>query len=282
MAINKETIQVNTTPGDLPNWVDAVRQSAVANGLLTLNTTTNHHIYPQNLIVAARRAAITATSETVLESVAKYASETKAVPNAGTDQDKLERLMERILWAFGNIIPGPPNVSRIDDPMGAGGWEAAGPFTAAMAFAKKLRDTLEAIAAGPGAGEDAKKRENRRFTQWRGLVDLVHLEGSDHRAAKQDILAWADAWGTHRTFRIYARLSADETRTSRRDHLTRAGFGAWVYPSHREIGSIGSQLETWAQTINASQGADKALAINRMVDAIKNGQARNWLTLHPV
>jgi len=270
MPISKTNLKaVNQKPADFTNWVTRVQQAAQQQGLKNLSTVTDHHLMPQNQIFALRNAAIDASSDGNLSYAGKYAAQKGVVANTGDDAAKLDALMQRIVWSFGNVVPGPENVLRIDDPMGTGGWEQAGALTKAYEYANTLKALLSALG---------KSVSNKA---WEALIDHVNPTGTDNAAAQKDICDWADAWATHPLFKIYTRLSQSETRAARSAKQTKAGFGAWINGEHSELKRIGTKLGQWNQTIDASIGQDKDAAKNAMRQAIGGNCSNRWLDAQP-
>ncbi|KZN67305.1 hypothetical protein [Pseudoalteromonas luteoviolacea] len=270
MAINKaEAKDVNTKPALFNNWPEAVKANAVANGLSSLNTSTDHHIMPQNQIIQLRNEAIDGTDSNVLLSVAKEAARINAIAAYAPEQQQVDELMSRILWSFGNIIPGPSNTNRIDDPMGTGGWEQAGAVNVAYQYAQNLKIRLKAV------------RDNPTRDNWMSLVHFVNPQGEDCVAAQQDIETWSDSWATHPVYKIYVRLDAASTQKARDNYDSFLGFGAWIDPRNEELNAIAKKLAYYENMINDSETEPDKDAARAQLRSNVHTNAVSWLAKQP-
>lgn len=277
MPLDRAAIKnTKSKPLDFANWRNSVQEAAQINGLANLSVVTDHHICPQNVLIELRNGAVDASDDGRLVSIGTYAMNNGVIEPTQNPQDRVERLMERILWAFGNVFPGAENVMRVDDPMDTGGWETKGALAKAVSYANELKDLLVQAMATPS------------HRNWQEVADHVNPQGRTMLKAQKSILKWADAWATHPTYRIYIRLTKTETEYCRRNFDSFPGFGAWIHPRHDGLNQIAAKLAVWEPTINASTGDDQRRAYNAMRDDINqscfNGQDKchdRWLERHP-
>lgn len=276
MPLDRAAIKnTKSTPLDFAGWRDSVQDAAQLNGLANLSVVTDHHICPQNILLDLRNKAVDASSDGYLINVGTYAVNNAVIAPTPDPQARIEALMERILWAFGNVFPGAENVMRVDDPMDTGGWEAEGALPKALAYANQLKDLLVQVATTPS------------HVKWQELANHVNPQGPAMLKARKSILKWADAWATHPVYRIYIRLSKAETEDCRRNFDSFPGFGAWVHPRHEVLNLIANKLAIWEPTVTNSTGEDQRIAYRAMRDDINqscfNGQNKccdRWLEHH--
>ncbi|MDQ2105982.1 hypothetical protein [Azospirillum isscasi] len=277
MPLDKAAIKnTKSKPRDFEAWRNQVQEAAQSRGLANLSVVTDHHICPQNILLDYRDGAVDASDDGLLTSIGTYAMNNGVIEPAQTPQIRIERLMERILWAFGNVFPGAENVMRVDDPMDTGGWETKGALAKAVSYANELKDLLVQVSAA------------RSHTNWQKVADHVNPQGRKMLKARKSILKWADAWATHPTYRIYIRLTKIETEHCRANCKSFPGSGAWIHPDHDVLNQIATKLSIWEPTVKASSGADQRIAYKAMRDDINqscfNGQDKchdRWLERHP-
>lgn len=276
MPLDRAAIKnTKSKPLDFAGWRDSVQDAAQLNGLANLSVVTDHHICPQNILLDLRNKAVDASSDGYLINVGTYAVNNAVIAPTQDPQARMEALMERILWAFGNVFPGAENVMRVDDPMDIGGWEAEGALTKALPYANQLKDLLVQVITTPS-------RAN-----WQEVANHVNPQGPAMLKARKSILKWADAWATHPTYRIYIRLTKAETENCRRSFKSFSGSGAWVHPQHEVLNMVARKLAIWEPTVTNSTGEDQRIAYKAMRDDINqscfNGQKKccdRWLEHH--
>ncbi|CAO3377141.1 hypothetical protein [Azospirillum argentinense] len=276
MPLDRAAIKnIKSKPLDFDTWRNSVQEAAQLNGLANLSVVTDHHICPQNVLLQFRNGAVDASDDGRLISVGTYAMNNGVIAQIQDPQARIEALMERILWACGNVFPGAENVMRVDDPMDTGGWEAKGALGKALAYANDLKDLLVQVMAVPS------------HRNWQDVADHVNPQGRAMLQAQKSILKWADAWATHPVYRIYTRLTKTETEDCRRNFDSFPGFGAWIHPRHEVLNQIASKLAIWEPTIRDSNGDDQRIAYKAMREDVNqscfNGQDKchdRWLEHH--
>ncbi|CAO3450239.1 hypothetical protein [Azospirillum argentinense] len=276
MPLDRAAIKnTKSKPLDFAEWRNSVQDAAQLNGLANLSVVTDHHICPQNILLNLRNRAVDASSDGLLINVGTYAVNNGVIAQTPDPQARIEALMERILWAFGNVVPGAENVMRVDDPMDLGGWEAEGALSKALAYANQLKDLLVQLITAPS------------HVNWQEIANHVDPQGAAMLKAQRSILKWADAWATHPTYRIYIRLTKADTEYCRRNFDSLPGFGAWIHPRHEVLNLIASKLAVWEPTVRNSAGDDQRIAYKAMREDINqscfNGQDKchdRWLEHH--
>ncbi|OYD82725.1 hypothetical protein [Azospirillum brasilense] len=258
---------------DFAEWQKSVQDAAQLNGLSNLSVATDHHICPKNILLELCRKAVDASRDGYLISVGTYAVNNAVIAPTPDPQARMEALMERIIWACGNVIPGAENVMRVDDPKD--GWEAEGALPKALVYANRLKDLLVQVITTPS------------HTNWQAVANHVDPQGPAMLKARKSILKWADAWATHPKYRIYVRLTKAETEHCRRNFDSFSGSGAWIHPRHEILNQIAGRLANWEPMVLNSTGADQSIAYKAMCKDINqtcfNGQERcsdRWLEHH--
>lgn len=276
MPLDRAAIKnIKSKPLDFAEWRNSVQDAAQLNRLANLSVVTDHHICPQNVLLDLRNGAVDASGDGLLIGAGTYAVNSVVIAPTQDPQARIEALMERILWACGNVFPGAENVMRVDDPMNTGGWEAEGALPKALAYANELKDLLVQTGAQPS------------HLNWQRVVNHVNPQGRAMLKAQKSILKWADAWATHPVYRIYIRLTKSETEYCRRNFDSFPGAGAWVHPRHELLNQVAEKLAIWESTVKESTGADQRIAYKAMCDDVNqscfNGQSKccdRWLERH--
>ncbi|SIO96536.1 hypothetical protein [Vibrio spartinae] len=263
-------IAEKATPKNWREWGEEAITAAKRKGLLQLSVVTDHHIMPQNKIIELRTNAIMNATDKHLKDATKYAIDFETIDQGSNPNDKenCAELMKTILWAKGNVIPGPMNTRRIDDPMDDGGWEKEEALIEAYQYAKKLKQLLEEIG---------KKSD---FNTWKALVEHVCPYSIPSKKAQNDILNWADAWATDDTFKVYTRLNQEQTKVARRQNDSFAGSGAWVFPDGGNLKTATKPLKTYFDSYIKSDNDGKKEIVKELKKETGNNNCESWLEKH--
>lgn len=176
-------------------------------------------------------------------------------------------VIERVIWSLGNSIPGPDKIQRIDLDQGYSNFEKPLALESAYGYAKNIESSLIAL------------EESQSFQNWMNLVNLTSPLSPENIAAQEDIIQWADAWATDEKYRIYIRLSKDETLEARKTGQL-LECGAWVFNQHPRLLKVVDQLDSWSVKINHSNGNDLIYVVEKMRKEMNCDHSEKWLNRH--
>lgn len=262
---NKKTLK--SMPKDLYVWAEKIRNTA--SNHCDLETENLHPILPTQTICELVDSATLKTDFATLIDMVRYAEGLGIGSKNQTTLDNFSALAKKIIWPWGNVIPGPHKHHRIDFANKDTQWESPESLLKASGYAHALDAAL------------GKLNQNPNLENWTSLIDLINPKGKRNLDSQIDIIHWSDAWATHKKYQIYTRLNKQETLNARQNGRA-LGHGAWVVHDHPELEDMALKLDVWQKKIDDCFCTDLLELVEEMRKKIGFEYCEKWLTLHTV